>query len=105
MGRNRKWVLEDKLSEAVWRTILRGPRPPSVQWPKSRRNVSAVDDQAPKTKKGKGKGQESAKGAGKGSASAKNQNQSSVQPRSDSERKDRSLNPDEFVAAAQLRVG
>ena len=25
-------------------TILRGPRPPSVQWPQSRRNVSAVDD-------------------------------------------------------------
>ena len=25
MGRNRKWVLEDNLSQAVWRTILRGP--------------------------------------------------------------------------------
>ena len=24
MGRNRKWVLEDNLSEAVWQTILRG---------------------------------------------------------------------------------
>ena len=25
MGRNKKWVLEDNLSEAVWRTIFRGP--------------------------------------------------------------------------------
>ena len=25
MGRNKKWVLEDNLSEAVWRTIIRGP--------------------------------------------------------------------------------
>ena len=32
MGRNRKWVLEDNLQEAVWRTIMRGPRPPSVSW-------------------------------------------------------------------------
>ena len=46
--RNRKWVQEDNLSE-------RGPRPPSVQWPQSQRNVSAVDD--PRAKKGKGKGQ------------------------------------------------
>ena len=29
MGRNRKWVLQDDIQEAVWRTILRGPRPPS----------------------------------------------------------------------------
>ena len=33
MGRNRKWVLEDDLSEAVWKRILRGPRPPSHKWP------------------------------------------------------------------------
>ena len=26
MGRNRKFVLEDDLQQAVWRTILRGPR-------------------------------------------------------------------------------
>ena len=32
MGRNRKWVLENNLQEAVWRTILRGPRPPSLRW-------------------------------------------------------------------------
>ena len=40
MGRNRKWVLEDNLQEAVWRTIMRGPRPPSVRWEK--RNLSAA---------------------------------------------------------------
>ena len=34
MGRNRKFVLEDDLQQAVWRTILRGPRPPSVKWDK-----------------------------------------------------------------------
>ena len=51
MVRNRKWVLEDYLSETVWGTILRGPRHPSVQWPQSRRNVSAVDDQVPKASK------------------------------------------------------
>ena len=32
MGRNRKWVLQDDIQEAVWRTILRGPRPPSNKW-------------------------------------------------------------------------
>ena len=43
MGRNRKWVLEDNLQEAVWRTILRGPRPPSVSWPqKGKRSSSAA---------------------------------------------------------------
>ena len=31
-GQNRKWVLEDNLSQAVWRTILRGPRPPLGSW-------------------------------------------------------------------------
>ena len=32
MGRNRKWVLEDNLSQTVWRTILRGPHPPPGSW-------------------------------------------------------------------------
>ena len=41
MGRNRKWVLEDSIQDAVWKTILRGPRPPSVRWEKDR-NQSAV---------------------------------------------------------------
>ena len=42
MGRNRKWVLENDLSEAVWRTILRGPRPPSVVWPRGSERPSSV---------------------------------------------------------------
>ena len=41
MGRNRKWVLEDNLQDVVWKTILRGPRPPSVRWAKQR-SQSAV---------------------------------------------------------------
>ena len=40
MGRNRKWVLQDDIQEAVWRTILRGPRPPSNKW--EMRNKSDV---------------------------------------------------------------
>ena len=51
----------------LWRQLLRGPRPPSVQWPHSRRNTSAVDHQVPAAKKGKGKGSGPAKGVGKGS--------------------------------------
>ena len=49
MGRNRKFVLEDDLQQAVWRTILRGPRPPSAKWEK-RSSPSAVSkpSQAPK---------------------------------------------------------
>ena len=35
MGRDRKLVLEDDLQQAVWRTILRGPRPPSAKWGRS----------------------------------------------------------------------
>ena len=35
MGRNRKFVLEGDLQQAVWRTILRGPRPPSSKWGRS----------------------------------------------------------------------
>ena len=42
MGRNRKWVLEDSLQDAVWKTILRGPRPPSVRWEKPRNQSAAV---------------------------------------------------------------
>ena len=41
MGRNRKFVLADDLQQAVWRTILRGPRPPSAKWEK-RSSPSAV---------------------------------------------------------------
>ena len=57
MGRNRKWVLQDDIQEAVWRTILRGPRPPSHRWPlaqksqkksiQPRRNESAARQRGP----------------------------------------------------------
>ena len=47
MGRNRKWVLENDLSEAVWRTILRGPRPPSVVWPRGSERSSSVSTKGP----------------------------------------------------------
>ena len=40
MGRNRKCVLEDSLSEAVWRS-LRGPRPPATAWPRGSNQSSA----------------------------------------------------------------
>ena len=32
-----RWVFNEELSRALWQQMLRGPRPPSVQWP-SRRN-------------------------------------------------------------------
>ena len=101
MGRNKKWVLEDNLSEAVWRTILRGPRPPSVQWPQSRRNMSAVDDS--RAKKGKGKGQGPAP-VGKGSEDAGFQHRRAGHPDVVRKSPASSLKPDEQVAAAQLRV-
>ena len=34
MGANRKFILQGHLQEAVWRTIMRGKRPPSVKWEK-----------------------------------------------------------------------
>ena len=62
MGRNRKWVLEDNLSEAVWRGTLRGPRPPATAWPRASSRVGATkfsSQQSPNPlpKKGTGKGQ------------------------------------------------
>ena len=48
-----KWIFDEDLSKVLWRQLLRGPRPPSVQRPHSRRNVSAVDHQVPAAKKGK----------------------------------------------------
>ena len=43
MGKNRKWVLEDKIQEAVWQTVLRGRRPPSAQWPRDNRSSSKAN--------------------------------------------------------------
>ena len=36
MGRIRKWILEDSIQDATWKTILRGPRPPSARSEKHR---------------------------------------------------------------------
>ena len=47
MGRNRKWVLENDLSGAVWRTVLRGPRPPSAVWPRGSKRSSTVSTKGP----------------------------------------------------------
>ena len=41
----RGWRQHDELSEAFWRRMLMGPRPPSVQWPPAKKG------------NGKGKGQ------------------------------------------------
>ena len=44
----RGWKQADDIAQAVWRQILRGPRPPSVSWPAAQGKFSS---------KGKGKGQ------------------------------------------------
>ena len=53
MGRNRKWVLQDDIQEAVWRTILRGPRLPSNKW--EMRNKSDASKPHSKVVKGEPK--------------------------------------------------
>ena len=53
MGRNRKWVLEDSLQDAVWKTIWRLPGPPSVRWEKPRNQSASVTHQ-PGAKRYKG---------------------------------------------------
>ena len=40
-----RWVFEEDLSRAMWQQILRGPRPPSVQWPRNQSNVNANGQQ------------------------------------------------------------
>ena len=47
MGRNRKFVLEDDLQQAVWQTILRGPRPPSAKWGRMRSSMSTASKPSP----------------------------------------------------------
>ena len=42
------WSVEEDLSRAVWKRILMGPRPPSVQWPsQAKRKQSAVSNAKP----------------------------------------------------------
>ena len=53
MGKNRKWVLEDKIQEAVWQTVLRGRRP-SAHWPRDNSSSTKANgskaDSKPKPK-------------------------------------------------------
>ena len=90
MGRNRKFVLEEDLQQVVWRTILRGPRPPSAKWEK-RSSPSAVSkpSQAPK------KQDRQNPKPGKVSSSS---------PVSSAAVQRESVSPDEALAAARARV-
>ena len=36
-------MLEDKIQEAVWQTVLRGRRPPSAQWPRDNRSSTKAN--------------------------------------------------------------
>ena len=99
----RKWGFDEDLSQVLWRQLLRGPRPPSVQWPHSRRNTSAVDHQVPAAKKGKGKGSGPAKGVGKGSHQQAPRHNATGQ--SVAVPKQRvPMSPDQVVEAARSRV-
>ena len=37
-----RWVFDEELSGAMWQQVLRGRRPPSVQWPQRRNQSAAV---------------------------------------------------------------
>ena len=83
MGKNRKWVHENNLSEAVWRTISRGPRPPAA----TRRHPRSLQ------------GSRSPKEMVEGLLPKDGQKEAAE------ERKvHHSLNPDEQLMAAQVRV-
>ena len=98
----RKWGFDEDLSQVLWRQLLRGPRPPSVQWPHSRRHVSAIDHQVPAAKKGK-KGSGPAKGVGKGShQQAPRHNATGQSVAAPKQRVP--MSPDQVVEAARSRV-
>ena len=86
MGRNRKFVLEDDLQQVVWRTILRGPRPPSAKW----------DKPVPTTKPGVSKQAQPGSGK-KPEVKTKQHGQTSTPPRV-------SLSPEEAMVVARSRV-
>ena len=90
-----------RLSQVLGRQWLRGPRPPAVQWPHSRRNVSAVDHQVPAAKKGKGKGS----GQAKGWQRFPSRRHATMQRDSLAAPKQRvPMSPDQVVEAARYRV-
>ena len=86
MGRNRKFVLEDELQQVVWRTILRGPRPPSVKWDKT--TPATKSDVSKQAQSGSGK---------KPGVKTKQHGQTSTPRRV-------SLSPEEALVAARSRV-
>ena len=88
MGGNRKFVLEDDLQQAVWRTMLRGPRPPSAKWGRS---TPANSKPGPVKQAQPGNGKKSEVKA------PKQFGQSSTTPRV-------SLSPEEVMVAARSRV-
>ena len=90
MGRNRKWVLEDSLQDAVWKTILRGPRPPSVRWEKPRNQSAAATHQSG-AKRNK-------------SSSVKTEAKKKDPPQAAPPRRE-SITPDAAQVAARQRVG
>ena len=92
-GTGRQWVLENDLSEAVWRTTLRGPRPPSVVWPRGS-DRSSVSTKGPGgLNQGRPPHQQSVK-----SRASKGLAKPAVSPPSVR------LSPDERVAEARARV-
>ena len=48
----RGWRQEQDLSRLLWSQLLRGPRPPSVQWPRARGNGSTVGNQGAQGRQG-----------------------------------------------------
>ena len=40
-----RWVFDEDLPRAMWQQILRGPRPPSVQWPRNQSNANIHQQQ------------------------------------------------------------
>ena len=102
MGRNRKWVLQDDIQEAVWRTILRGPRPPSNKWEmRSKSDVSK-----PHSKGAKGVPRKDPPVPKKPHVQAKAQSVQKDHPWQDSKtpKPREPLSPDQVMEAARARV-
>ena len=100
MGRNRKWVLEDHLQDAVWKTILRGPRPPSVRWEKPRNQSAAAKSQeGSKRNQRPGTTEAKKKDSPQVAVSTKKQDSPQVAPP-----RRESISPDALQAAARVRV-
>ena len=92
MGRNRKWVLEDNLSQAMWRTILRGPHPPPGAWQRGSKPSSMI---APTRNPGGHHGRTPPRQPTGPRAPQGRANPTAPQPR---------LSPDERAAEARARV-